>query len=154
MVDVLARLRGTPLFAELDDDALRRIADRCRTETVAADTVLFHEGDAGDRLYLIAEGAVRISRQIPGSGEEALTVLRPGQVFGEMAVFDRTERSTDAIAQEACVLLTLQRDDLETLLRDDPALARIVLWAFVRILSGRLRATNESLRSFLAMSMF
>jgi CRP/FNR family transcriptional regulator, cyclic AMP receptor protein len=154
MTDVITHLRGTPLFAELDDEALARVAALCQSETVAADTHLFHEGDAGDRLYLITSGAVRISRQIPGSGEEALTVLRPGQVFGEMAVFDRTERSTDAIAQEATTLLTIQRDALETLLVNDPALARVVLWAFVRVLSGRLRATNDSLRSFLAMSMF
>lgn len=154
MTDLSERLRRTPLFAELDPEALARVAAVCRTEAVAADAHIFREGEAGDRLYLITEGAVRISRQIPGSGEEALTVLRPGQVFGEMAVFDRTERSTDAIAQEATTLLTIQRDDLEALLANDPALARVVLWAFVRVLSGRLRATNDSLRSFLAMSMF
>lgn len=154
MTDVIARLHGTPLFAELDPDALARVAAACHTETVAADTHIFREGEPGDRLFLITEGAVRISRQIPGSGEEALTVLRPGQVFGEMAVFDRTARSTDAIAQEATTLLTIQRDDFERLLANDPALARVVLWAFVRVLSGRLRATNDSLRSFLAMSMF
>ena len=81
-------------------------------------------------------------------------VLKPGALFGEMAVFDRSERSTDAIAQGGAKVLTTSRAELEMLLDFNRDLAYKVLWAVVRMLSGRLRATNDSLRSFLAMSMF
>ena len=91
---------------------------------------------------------------MPGSGEEALAILKKGACFGEMSVFDRSERSTDAIANTTCILLTVARSDFEMLLDFNRDLAYKVLWAVVRLLSGRLRVTNDNLRSFLAMSMF
>ena len=81
-------------------------------------------------------------------------MLKPGTCFGEMSVLDRSERSTDAFAADDCVLATITRPDLEMLLEFDKELAYVVLRSFVRMLSGRLRATNDSLRTFLAMSMF
>ena len=72
----------------------------------------------------------------------------------QMAVFDRGERSTDAISHGGCKCLTIQRSDFELLLDFNRELAYKVLWSCVRLLSGRLRSTNDSLRSFLAMSMF
>jgi CRP-like cAMP-binding protein len=71
-----------------------------------------------------------------------------------MAVFDRSERSTDAIANTDSTLLTISRNDFEMLLDFDRDLAYKILWSVVRLLSDRLRITNENLRSFLAMSMF
>ncbi len=105
-------------------------------------------------MYIISEGEVRISRDVPGSGEEALTVLKPGACFGEMAVFDRSERSTDAIANVDCKLVTMTRPDFEMLMDFNRDLAYKVLWSVVRLLCERLRITNDNLRSFLAMSMF
>ena len=61
---------------------------------------------------------------------------------------------TDAIAADDCVLATITRPDLEMLLEFDKELAYVVLRSFVRMLSARLRATNDNLRTFLAMSMF
>ena len=91
---------------------------------------------------------------MPGSGEEALAVLKQGACFGEMAVLDRSERSTDAIANTDCSLLTITRSDFELLLDFNRELAYKVLWSVVRLLCERLRITNDNLRSFLAMSMF
>ena len=115
---------------------------------------IFKEGDPGNRLFIISSGDVRISRVVPGSGEEALTVLQVGACFGEMSVFDRSERSTDAIANTDCTLLTITRSDFEILLDFNRDIAYKVLWRVVRLLSERLRVTNDNLRSFLAMSMF
>lgn len=84
----------------------------------------------------------------------ALAVLKPGSLFGEMAVFDRTERSTDAISNGRIIVLTISRPDFEMLLDFNREVAYKVLWACVRLLSTRLRSRNDSLRSFLAMSMF
>ncbi len=71
-----------------------------------------------------------------------------------MSIFDRSERSTDAIANTACTLTTISRSDFELLLDFNRDIAYKVLWSVVRLLSARLRVTNDNLRSFLAMSMF
>ncbi len=149
-----ALLKKARIFADLEDDELERIAEICKEQRFKSAKTLFNEGDPGNRLYIIAEGEVRISRNVPGSGEEALTVLKSGACFGEMAVFDRSERSTDAIANTDCTLVTITRSDFEMLLDFDRDLAFKVLWSVVRLLSERLRITNDNLRSFLAMSMF
>lgn len=154
MSAVSALLRNVSIFKDLDDGELERVAEVCREQSFVSGEYIFKEGESGNRLYLIVEGDVRISRQIPGSGEEALAVLKPGALFGEMAVFDRTERSTDAISNGGTRCLTITRSDFELLLDFNRELAYKVLWAVVRLLSGRVRQTNDSLRSFLAMSMF
>lgn len=154
MAVVTDLLRSVAIFKDLDTGELARVAEVCREQTFAGGEVIFREGEAGNRLYLIVEGEVRISREVPGSGEEALAILKPGAMFGEMAVFDRSERSTDAISNGGTKVVTIARSEFELLLDFNRELAHKVLWAMVRTLSGRLRSTNDSLRTFLAMSMF
>src|SRR6195952_1140108 len=154
MSDTIARLRNVAIFKDLDDAELREVAEVTREEEFVSGEYIFHEGEHGNRLYLIVEGEVRISRDVPGSGEEALAILKAGALFGEMAVFDRSERSTHAISNGGTTVLTIARADFEILLDFNRELAHKVLWACVRLLSTRLRSTNDSLRSFLAMSMF
>ena len=151
---VAALLKTVPLFKDLDDAELLEVAAVCRPEKFGVGEYIFREGESGNRLYLITEGEVRISRDVPGSGEEALAILKAGALFGEMAVFDRSERSTHAISNAGATVLTITRADFEILLDFNRELAYKVLWAVTRILSARLRSTNDSLRSFLAMSMF
>ena len=147
-------LRNVSIFRDLDTGELARVAEVCREQSFVSGEYIFREGESGNRLYLIVEGEVRISRQVPGSGEEALAILKAGSLFGEMAVFDRSERSTDAISNGGTKVITIMRSDFELLLDFNRDIAYKVLWALVRILSTRLRSTNDSLRSFLAMSMF
>ena len=99
----------------------------------------------------ILEGAVRISREVGGMGEEALAVLRTGDAFGEMALIDATPRSADAKAHERCRLLVVTRDALEEVLFLRKDLAYEVLWNFVKILTARLRETNDKM-AFLSAS--
>lgn len=150
----ISLIRQAGIFADLEDDELKQIAEICKEQQFKFGQYIFKEGEPGNRLFIIAAGEVRISRQVPGSGEEALTVLKKGACFGEMSVFDRSERSTDAIANTDCTLLTITRSDFEMLLDFNRDLAYKILWSVVRVLSERLRVTNENLRSFLAMSMF
>lgn len=147
-------LRESALFAELSDAQRGEIAKISRTQTYKGGETIFKEGEPGNRLFLVSKGEVRISRDIPGAGEEALAILKRPACFGEMAVFDRSQRSTDAIANGACTLVTIARPDLELLLEFDPELGYVMLKAVVRQLSGRLRSANEQMRSLLAMSMF
>ena len=144
----LELLKKTAIFVDLDEGELARVAEICQDQTFKSGEVIFKEGDAGNRLFVIASGEVRISRTIPGS------ILKAGACFGEMSVFDRSERSTDAIANGPCTIVTISRPDFELVLDFNRDLAFKVLWSVVRLLSMRLRATNDNLRSLLAMSMF
>jgi CRP-like cAMP-binding protein len=147
-------LKESALFTDLSDAQRESVARVCRTQTYHSGATIFKEGDPGNRLFLVALGEVRISREVPGAGEEALAILRRPACFGEMSVFDRSQRSTDAIANSPCTLVTIARPDLELLLEFEPEMGYTILKALVRQLSGRLRASNEQLRSLLAMSMF
>ena len=130
------------------------VAEICKEQTFKGGQTIFKEGEPGNRFYIIVSGDVRISRNIPGAGEEALAVLKPGTCFGEMSVFDRSERSTDAVANSPAACVTITRPDFEMLLDFNREMAHKILWSMVRLLSTRLRATNDNLRSLLAMSMF
>ena len=94
---------------------------------------------------------MRISRIVPGMGEEALAVLRAGAYFGEMALIDDFPRCADARAHEDCRLFVIRKEDLEDLLFVDRDLAYELLWNFVRTLAARLRETNDKM-TFLAVT--
>ena len=143
--------RKTALFSHLSDDYLNVISSLTEEKELNREEFVFHEGDPGDGFYFILKGRVRISRQISGMGEEALTILDTGNYFGEMALIDDQPRSADAIAQEKTTLLCLKKQDLQDLLFVDKNIAYEVLWAFVRTLSGRLRETSDKL-TFLTVS--
>ncbi|MFN0062131.1 MAG: cyclic nucleotide-binding domain-containing protein [Myxococcaceae bacterium] len=147
-------LQSAPLFQGLTLPQARAIAAVARPVVVERGQFIFREGDDGDAMYFIAEGQVRISQNVSGMGEEALAVLRPGQYFGEMALVEGTPRSADAIAHTSAGLWAIDRVRLEQLLFIDKELAYVLLWAFVRTLSGRLRESNEKLKTFFAASKF
>jgi CRP/FNR family transcriptional regulator, cyclic AMP receptor protein len=141
--DHIHQLRQVELFRGLKDIALDRIARVASEEQHARGTLIFRHGDPGDKLFVILEGKVRISREVPGLGEEALAVLSSGQMFGEMALLDEAPRSADARAHEQCRLLVLSKDAFDDLLFMDKDLAYEVLWSLVRLLASRLRETND-----------
>jgi len=149
--DRLELLSKVPLFSGLTPAALELVAGVANEETHSTGTVIFEHGDVGDKLYIILTGRVRISRNVPGMGEEALAVLNPGAVFGEMALLDDTPRSADARVHERCRILTISREAFEDLLFLHKDLAYEVLWSMVRILSSRLRETTDKL-TFLSVS--
>jgi CRP/FNR family transcriptional regulator, cyclic AMP receptor protein len=151
MDDRLAQLARVELFAGLKPAALELIAKVAAEETHALGTKIFQHGDAGDKLYLILEGKVRISREVPGMGEEALAVLGPGQMFGEMALLDESPRSADARVHERCRVLAIAKDAFDDLLFLHKDLAYEVLWGIIRMLVARLRETNDKL-TFLSVS--
>lgn len=147
-------LRATELFGGLREEYLARLADLTEVETFKRGEVVFKEGDIGDRFYFIMEGRIRISRQIPGMGEEALAILDQNNYFGEMALIDDQARSADAIVHEKATLMSLKKRDLEDLLFVDRDAAYDILWAFVRTLSARLRETSDKLTFLTVTSKF
>jgi CRP/FNR family transcriptional regulator, cyclic AMP receptor protein len=147
-----ALLQKIPLFEGLTQAQLRKVAALAEARSYEGSAHIFKEGDVGAEMYVILEGKVRISKMIPGAGEEALAILEKGQYFGEMAVIEDQARSADAIAHIPCKVSVISREKLDQLMFTDKDLAYVLLWTFVRTLSERLRETNEKLRTFFAVS--
>ena len=150
-LEILAQI---DLFNGLPNAHLRRVVDIGLEEQYRTSATIFSEATPGDKFYLIVEGAVRISRIVPGMGEEALAVLRPGNYFGEMSLIDDAPRSATAVCHEKCRLFVVNRKDLEDLLFVDRDLAYELLWNWVRTLSRRLRATNDKMTFLATTSKF
>jgi CRP/FNR family transcriptional regulator, cyclic AMP receptor protein len=138
-------LQGVELFRGIKPVALQRIARVTQEVCFEAGAPIFRHGDPGDKLWLLLEGKVRITRDLHGLGEETLAVLSAGQMFGEMALLDESPRSADAWAHSPCRLLTVPKDGFDDLLFTDKDLAYEVLWSMVRMLTTRLRETNDKL---------
>jgi CRP/FNR family cyclic AMP-dependent transcriptional regulator len=149
---MLELLKKIPLFGNLSEYELEEIDKICIRETHTKDTIMFFEGDPGNRCYVITKGEVRISKFIPNIGEEALAVLKAGDYFGEMALIDNFPRSAHAIANTDIEVLAINKTDLDKVLIADRELGYKLLWTFTRTLSKRLRETNEKMAGFLAMS--
>lgn len=132
---------------------LRLLATYSQEERFPADATIFAEGQQGDKLYIVVEGQVRISRSLPGMGEEALTILGRGGVFGEMALIDDQPRSADARAHTSgCTVFTVDRHRLEEVLEMDPDAARQFLGLLCNFLTRRIRAMNDRLVAWRLMA--
>ena len=154
MANRVDQLSEIGLFSGLKQEALETIARVAVEESHPKGTQLFEHGAVGDKLYLIIEGKVRVSRTVPGMGEEALALLEAGQAFGEMALLDDTTRSADAWVHERCRLLTISKENFDDLLFLHKDLAYEVLWSVVSVLSTRLRETNDKLTLLSISSKF
>jgi CRP-like cAMP-binding protein len=140
------------LFRELTPGEMDILISISKEKRVKKGDMIFREGDVGDSFYLIVSGSVRISTIIPGVGEEALTILREGEYFGEMALIDDVPRSASAIANDDTILLLIGRDDFRKLLAQETGIAYKLLWVFTRTLCARLRKTDEQLKSIFSIA--
>jgi CRP-like cAMP-binding protein len=137
----------------LSAQELRLLAKYSRERRYSADALIFAEGEPGDCLYIVLDGAVRISRMVPGMGEEALAVLERGEVFGELALVDDQPRSADARAHRTTTtVFSISRSLLEEVLSMDPDAAVQFLNLLCRLLCRRLRAMNERLVAWRVMA--
>lgn len=139
MTDRTAAIGGCDLFRGFGPDAVADLCEAAIELRRRRGTTVFVQGDAGDRCYVIASGAVRISAYQPDGRETVLAVLGPGDVFGELALFDDAPRSADATVVDDAQLLSLDRAALVAAVRSYPDTALTMLAA----LSRRLRSANE-----------
>lgn len=137
-----AFLTDSPLFRNLDETERAQILIIGQVRNYKKDEVLFHEGDAGDGLFIVVSGSVRISKR-SATGEEALAVLEPHAFFGEMALIDFSPRAADAIANEPSDVFFIPLKELRALIEAHHQIALKVLYALCEVLAQRLRETNE-----------
>lgn len=146
------KLSQVYLFRELTPSEIDTLLSISKERRVRKDEIIFKEGDTGDAFYFIVSGSVRISTIVPGVGEEALTILREGEYFGEMALIDDAPRSASAIANDDTILLLIEKDNFRKLLAQETGIAYKLLWVFTKTLSARLRKTDEQLKSIFSIA--
>jgi len=105
-------LHMAPLFAGLDNDAADALRSTMTEVELARGRMLFQEGDPGDALYVMISGKIKLVRKANDGRENLLAVLGPGEMFGELSVFDPGPRSTAAMAVTKVKLLRLSQADL------------------------------------------
>ncbi len=147
-------LREIDLFAGLSERALIELAALTYTREYRRAQKIFADGTPGHAMYLILKGEVRISKNIPGLGEEALAILKEGSYFGEMGMLEDELTSADAWAMRSCVLAVIDRKDLLDLMERDKDICIELLWNFVRTLSARLREANSKVTFLAAAGRF
>ena len=142
-------LRNVPLFESLDEKAARVLCELLEAVECRTDQTLFRAGDAGNAMYLIETGQVRISVKAADGNEITVAELGPGDFFGEMAMLDGQARSANATALEDSRLGMLSRKHFMSFMRDNSNVALEMLSA----LAHRIRATDELLRRRVARNV-
>jgi CRP/FNR family cyclic AMP-dependent transcriptional regulator len=137
-MDRIELLQTIPLFESLERDDLNALASRLREVRVEAGTTVFAQGDQGDSMYVIENGAVDI---VAGAGKQKVIVasLFKQQYFGELSLLDGAPRSATAVANRASQLLALDRDDFVEFIKRRPDAALSIMHE----VGERIRATNE-----------
>jgi CRP-like cAMP-binding protein len=131
----LALLMRCPLFSGGEPDALEDLVRRLRRRRFKRGEVIFHEGDPGDALHVVAVGSVKIVLSSEEGEEAILASLHPGEFFGELSLLDGSPRSASAVAIEASETLSLPRDAFLEELGRSASLRDCLL----RSLAGELR---------------
>jgi len=131
---LLSTLAAVPLFAGYDRDELTRLAATVRLRRFRRGEVVFHRGDPGSTLFVVATGRVKIVAPTEAGESALLAVMGPGDFFGELSLLDGDPRSATAIALEPLELWTLHRDEVLGPLLAVPAAA-----ALLRVLAMRIR---------------
>jgi CRP-like cAMP-binding protein len=143
VVELLARV---PIFSTLEEEDLRRIAQLAVPRSFEAGQVVFREGDASDTCYVVHTGHTRAVHQHGDGRTLTLATFGPGDIFGELALFEDELRSATVEALEPTSVVAVLGPDMRRLMSEHPGIAlRLVI-----ALGRRLRETNERLarRSF------
>jgi PPM family protein phosphatase len=136
----LDALKSMQMFRYLSYRELVRVANITAVSDFSAGDAVFHVGDPGETMFVVASGRVSLSKD-----GVVVTEMAAGHHFGEMALIDRSTRSLDAVALETTRLVTIKRKDFYEIIKKEPDLATKLLWSFVQVLGARLRKTTSDL---------
>ena len=137
--DWSAFLRRVSIFSDLDEEALKKVADKLKPLFLPKGNTLYQEGDEGNALYVIQSGRVRIIRQDEKGQERILSYLARGDTFGETALLTGAPRSVTIKSDANTNLLVLYKNDFEQFLKDNPMAA----FYLSKLLSHRLHAASH-----------
>jgi len=140
-MDDISPLSGSELFATLGAEALARVAVKAATVRLERNDTVFSEGDEADELFVVLTGRIAIAKRSTDGRESLVALMEPGDIFGEMPLFDDEPRSATARALERSELVRVPFQAVRSELEAQPA----VLWDVVALFAGRLRATDDAL---------
>jgi CRP/FNR family transcriptional regulator/CRP/FNR family cyclic AMP-dependent transcriptional regulator len=143
-------LRTVPIFSELSEADLDKLAGLLARKRYPKDGVVFFENEAGDTLFMIAEGRIKVTILGDDGREIILSVLGQGEFFGEMALLDNEPRSATTIAAEDSELLSLSRADFEGVLSHNPG----IMGGLIKVLTARLRHANHQISTLALLDVY
>jgi CRP/FNR family transcriptional regulator, cyclic AMP receptor protein len=143
-------LKRVSIFRDLDDNALASIEKLLIEKRYLKDSVIVGQKDAGDALFVLAEGRVKVSLYGPGGREVILSIFKPGDFFGEMSILDNQPRSASVIAIEDSTLLILERSAFHRHMESNPKIALAVLAE----MSRRLRQADSIIGNLALLDVY
>ena len=136
-------LSSVPLFLDLDDVELANVEEHCTPRKYPKNSMVILEEEFGDIIFIILMGTVKITRVNDEGKEVILALLGAGEIFGEMAILDGEARSANALAQEDCELLAIQKSEFLNLLRRNFKIS----FALMCELAKRLRKSDQQIEA-------
>ncbi len=149
---VLGILAELDFFSDLDYTSLSQLSNLFEERIFNYNDRIFEEDSLGQSMLVIISGEVRITQVSEDSSEEALIILKKGNLFGEMALIEEMPRSATAIAHSNCVILEINRDKFVNFINKNPENGVKILWKLTKTLSSRLRETDNKLKTFISLS--
>jgi CRP/FNR family cyclic AMP-dependent transcriptional regulator len=143
-------LRNIPLFANLSDAELAQISAEASLRQFPKNKVIMSEGEKSDSLYTIVAGKVKVLISDEEGKEIILSILGPGEFFGEMALFDNQPRSATVITMEASTFNVIAQADFMRCVAGNPQIAKHLLQALAR----RLREADKKISSLALMDVY
>jgi len=147
-MDVIDTLKGIPLFRDLGQDDLEKMAAVCAGASYAEGDIIFSEDDPGGSLFVLAEGSVKLSKMIATDVEKDLLTANPGMVFGEISFVDLQPRSARAVAIQDSTVVVLENAAFMSLVAECPGLGKLFV-TLSATLADRLRLANNLMKETL-----
>jgi CRP-like cAMP-binding protein len=138
-----ALLARSPLFGNLDESELLGLGACARRRTYRKGEYIFHQGDAGDAMFVLTEGSVKVIFASEEGDEMILATLRPPEIFGELALVDGGPRSASIKTLEPTTVLALSRAALLDLMSREPAVTDVVLRTFGRLVRQLISQASD-----------
>ena len=145
-----AVLKAVPLFASLPDEQLRLLTPAVTRRSVSRSTVVLAAGDTTDSLYIVLSGRLKVMMGDADGKEVILSILGPGEFFGEMGLIDDAPRSASVVAIEPCELLQLAKRDFKKCMSDSFDMTQEVMRGLVR----RLREADRKIGSLALLDVY
>jgi CRP/FNR family cyclic AMP-dependent transcriptional regulator len=145
-----AVLRSVPLFASFSEEPLRMLTTVVTRRSVTRGTIIMAAGDPTDSLYIVLSGRLKVMMSDEDGKEVILSILGPGEFFGEMGLIDDAPRSASVVAIEACELLAINRRDFKKCLAENFEMAMAVMRGLVR----RLREADRKIGSLALLDVY
>jgi len=143
-------LTNLTLFSSLDEEELEALATHVVTKKFKKNTIIINEGDVGDSMYVVVSGKLKVFLSDDEGKEIIINMMGPGEYFGELSLFDDSQRSASVMTTESTQLSIISKVDFDACLARHPAIANHVIKGLI----NKLRVSTENIRSLALMDVY